>query len=52
MEIDLHIHSACSNDCRSRPEAIVKRALAVGLGAIAVTDHNTWKGARTVSRVA
>jgi len=52
LEVDLHIHSAHSNDCRSRPEAIVKRALAMGLGAIAVTDHNSWEGARAVSRAA
>lgn len=52
MEIDLHIHSMFSNDSRSRPEAIVRKAAEVGLGAIAVTDHNSWRGARTVASIA
>ena len=52
MEIDLHIHSMFSNDSRSRPEAIVRKAVEVGLGAIAVTDHNSWRGARTVTSIA
>ncbi len=52
MEVDMHIHSRFSPDSRARPENIVARALAIGLGAIAVTDHGTWDGWRAASRVA
>lgn len=41
---DLHLHtprSVCYNDKSSTPEQIVETALACGLDAIAVTDHNT-----------
>jgi len=44
LEIDVHIHSCHSLDSRSKPEEIVRRSLDLGLGAIAVTDHNSWKG--------
>lgn len=49
MEIDLHIHSHRSNDSLSRPRDIVERAVVLGLGAIAVTDHNSWKGISEIS---
>ena len=51
MEIDLHIHSRFSPDSRSRPERIVARAKEVGLGAVAVTDHDSLEGARAARRV-
>jgi len=41
-----------SPDSRSRPEAILKRAVEIGLGAVAVTDHNSWKGAQAARRIA
>jgi hypothetical protein len=41
--IDLHVHSTAS-DGSLAPEAVVKRALAAGLGAIALTDHDTLGG--------
>jgi predicted metal-dependent phosphoesterase TrpH len=50
MEIDLHIHSYHSNDSRSAPSKIVEHAIKVGLGAIAVTDHNSWGGAREAAK--
>lgn len=52
MEVDLHMHSFYSPDSRSKIEAMVKRALDVGLGAIAITDHDSWKGARAASKIA
>ena len=52
MEVDLHIHSRYSPDSRSRPEDIVKRAVNLGLGAIAVTDHDSLKGAAAATRLA
>jgi len=51
LEIDLHIHSLYSPDSRSKPEHIVKRALKLGLGAIAVTDHSSWKGWLATSKI-
>ncbi len=52
MEVDLHIHSRYSRDSRSRPEDIVRRAVEVGLGAIAVTDHDTIEGAKACAKIA
>ncbi len=52
MEVDLHIHSHHSNDSRSDPAEIVEHAIRGGLGAIAVTDHNSWEGAREAARLA
>ncbi len=52
MEVDLHMHSSFSPDSRSTPERIVKQAIAVGLAAISVTDHDTWDGARAAAKVA
>ena len=41
--VDLHLHSACS-DGKESPEALVKRAGALGAAAIALTDHDTTDG--------
>ena len=43
---DLHIHSKYSYDSLSSPKTIVKTAKKRGLDVIAVTDHNTIKGAK------
>lgn len=47
MEIfaDLHTHSTCSDGTR-RPEEIVDLAADLGLGAVAVTDHDSLLGSR------
>jgi predicted metal-dependent phosphoesterase TrpH len=42
---DLHLHTNWSFDCAVHPTELVDRALAEGLGAIAVTDHNVFGGA-------
>ena len=52
MEVDLHVHSRYSPDSRSRPEDIIKRAVTLGLGAIAVTDHDSLEGAAAAARLA
>lgn len=52
MEVDLHMHSLHSNDSRSKVSEIVDRAVSLGLGAIAVTDHNSWEGAREAAKLA
>lgn len=41
--IDLHVHSTASDGCLP-PEAVVQRARAAGLAAIALTDHDTLAG--------
>jgi predicted metal-dependent phosphoesterase TrpH len=41
--IDLHVHSTASDGSVS-PEAVVRRAVAAGLRAIALTDHDTLGG--------
>ena len=45
MNLDLHIHSRYSFDSLSDPHDIIKTAKKRGLSCIAVTDHNTIKGA-------
>jgi len=52
LEVDVHMHSHHSNDSRSKPERIVERAVSLGLGGIAVTDHNSWAGAREAAKLA
>jgi len=45
MKYDLHIHSKYSADGLLEPKRIVEIARTRGLSGIAVTDHNTIKGA-------
>ena len=45
MRYDLHIHTHYSKCSNLKPEVILKTAKAKGLNGIAVTDHNTIKGA-------
>jgi glycosyltransferase involved in cell wall biosynthesis len=42
---DLHMHTSWSFDCTVDPAELVDHAEAEGLGAIAITDHNTFGGA-------
>jgi predicted metal-dependent phosphoesterase TrpH len=42
---DLHMHTNWSHDCSIDPAELVDHALAEGIGAIAVTDHNVFGGA-------
>lgn len=43
MRADLHVHSSYSNDGVSTPQQIIERAIEVGLGCVAITDHNSFK---------
>ena len=43
---DLHMHTSWSHDCQVPVEELLDHAEAEGLGAIAVTDHNVFGGAR------
>ena len=49
---DLHIHSIYSKDAILKPERIVKIAKKKGLSGIAITDHDTIKGALKTKSVA
>lgn len=41
LALDLHLHTAGSWDCMSEPRAVLERALALGFGRVAITDHDT-----------
>jgi predicted metal-dependent phosphoesterase TrpH len=45
MLLDLHIHTWFSHDCLSSPDALLKAAKKKGLDGVAVTDHDTIRGA-------
>ena len=45
INADLHIHSSYSKDCATSVEAILAAAREIGLGAIAIADHNEIEGA-------
>jgi len=42
---DLHMHTAWSHDCAIETRDLLDHAEAIGLGGIAVTDHNVFGGA-------
>jgi hypothetical protein len=42
---DLHLHTEWSHDCSMPVAAVLDHAEAIGLGAIAITDHNRFGGA-------
>ena len=42
---DLHLHTAWSHDCTVETADLLDQAEGIGLGAIAVTDHNVFGGA-------
>ena len=45
VHVDLHMHTDHSPDCATPVDTLLSTAKAVGLGAIAVTDHNEISGA-------
>ena len=49
---DLHMHTKWSHDCIVEPADLVMYAEAIGLDAIAVTDHNAIGGAREAVELA
>jgi len=54
-KIDLHVHtpkSVCFSDSSVTPEQIVDAAIAAGLEAIAVTDHNSAEATDEIRRAA
>ncbi|MCE2464636.1 MAG: PHP domain-containing protein [Dehalococcoidia bacterium] len=52
MRVDLHLHTMYSGDCATHPKIVVERCKAAGLGCIAVTDHNSIRGALHVRELA
>jgi predicted metal-dependent phosphoesterase TrpH len=49
---DLHMHTSWSHDCAVDADELVEHAIAQGLGAIAVTDHNAFGGALEAAELA
>jgi predicted metal-dependent phosphoesterase TrpH len=49
---ELHSHTYASEDCLMRPADIVRTCARRGIHRLAVTDHNTVRGAREVSALA
>ena len=52
IKVDLHVHTYRSGDSLARPEELVYWMARRGLGAMAITDHNTIQGAREVAALA
>ncbi len=50
--VDLHTHTSASHDCRVPPALLLDQAESEGLGAVAITDHNTFSGAREAVELA
>ncbi len=49
---DLHMHTHWSHDCSIAVPDLLEHAELIGLGAIAVTDHNVFGGAREAAELA
>jgi|SRR5581483_1847163 len=49
---DLHMHTSWSHDCSIPVRDLLDHAVAVGLGAIAITDHNRFGGAEEAAELA
>jgi glycosyltransferase involved in cell wall biosynthesis len=52
IDVDLHMHTDHSNDCATPVDVLLATARDVGLGAIAVTDHNEISGAHEAAEKA
>jgi predicted metal-dependent phosphoesterase TrpH len=52
MKIDLHTHTLCSKDCCNRYDRIIESVKSAGLDGIAVTDHNEFRGALELAKLA
>ena len=49
---DLHMHTSWSHDCSIQVEELLEHAESIGLGAIAITDHNRIGGAQEAVELA
>lgn len=52
LKVDLHMHTHFSPDSGAPSKSIVERCVKTGLNCIAVTDHNTIRGALEVQSIA
>lgn len=52
IKVDLHLHSEYSPDSSTSLEALISRCRELGLGRVALTDHNTAEGALRLARLA
>ena len=52
VTVDTHLHTVASYDGETVPEELLRRAEAVGLDGVVVTDHDTVEGARVVRELA
>jgi predicted metal-dependent phosphoesterase TrpH/glycosyltransferase involved in cell wall biosynthesis len=52
ITVDLHMHTDWSNDCTTPVADLLDHAEEIGLGAIAITDHNAFGGAREAVDIA
>jgi predicted metal-dependent phosphoesterase TrpH/glycosyltransferase involved in cell wall biosynthesis len=52
IHVDLHMHTDHSSDCATPVETLLATAREVGLGAIAITDHNEISGALAAREIA
>lgn len=52
ISVDLHMHTGWSHDCSIDPRELIDHAEAIGLGGIAVTDHNVFGGAQEAAAIA
>nr|MBA2642511.1 PHP domain-containing protein [Actinomycetota bacterium] len=50
--VDLHMHTSWSHDCSIEVEDLLDHAEEIGLGGIAVTDHNVFGGALEAAELA
>jgi hypothetical protein len=50
LKLDLHLHSCFSDDGIGTPQELIKTLQKRGLQGMALTDHNTTKGYRTVQK--
>jgi predicted metal-dependent phosphoesterase TrpH len=52
IAVDLHLHTDWSHDCSIPADDLVDHAERIGLGGIAVTDHNVFGGALEAAELA
>jgi predicted metal-dependent phosphoesterase TrpH len=50
--VDLHMHTDWSHDCSTPVEELLDHAEEIGLGGIAITDHNAFGGAEAARKLA
>jgi len=52
MKVDLHLHTCYSPDSNSSLEGTIKQCQKLGIGCVAITDHNTIEGALRMKKIA